>query len=175
MNSLPNKPTGLRDDLANKEQALRDLKNKTGLSATHDQRHQIIERIGRLEDDLLASDTARTVSEAKVTSLRNKLSELPDTQITQETSGYGNEGTDRMRDQLYALHVKEAKRRSKYTAGTSQAPTDPRTNRPGQRNGSIRKNGREPRSRRNPAACTNKPKLELLAEEPVLASLNART
>ena len=52
----------LRDDLAKKEQALRDLRNRTGLASSRDQRKQIIERIGRLEDDLLEADTARAVS-----------------------------------------------------------------------------------------------------------------
>ena len=164
----------LRDDLANKEQALRDLKNKTGLASTRDQRHQIIERIGRLEDDLLASDTARAVSEAKVTSLRNKLSELPDTQVTQEISGYGNEGTDRMRDQLYALHVKEGEAGSKYTA------EHPKLQQIRDQIGQAKETlAREERTRtqvtKEPGRLHQQTQLELLAEEPVLASLNART
>ena len=164
----------LHDDLANKEQALRDLKNKTGLAATHDQRHQIIERIGRLEDDLLAADTARAVSEAKVTSLRNKLSELPDTQVTQEISGYGNEGTDRMRDQLYALHVKESEAGSKYTA------EHPKLQQIRDQIGQAKETlAREERTRtqvtKEPGRLHQQTQLELLAEEPVLASLNART
>ncbi len=36
----------LHDDLAKKEQALRDLKTRTGLASARDQRKQIIERIG---------------------------------------------------------------------------------------------------------------------------------
>ncbi len=164
----------LRDDLAKKEQALRDLKNRTGLASTRDQRHQIIERIGRLEDDLLASDTARAVSEAKVTSLRNKLSDLPDTQVTQEISGYGNEGTDRMRDQLYALHVKEGEAGSKYTA------EHPKLQQIRDQIGQAKEIlAREERTRtqvtKEPGRLYQQTQLELLAEEPVLASLNART
>ncbi|MGA2797332.1 MAG: hypothetical protein ABSE63_07140 [Thermoguttaceae bacterium] len=164
----------LRDDLATKEQALRDLKNKTGLASTSDRKHQIIERIGRLEDDLLASDTARAVSEAKVTSLRNKLSELPDTQVTQEISGYGNEGTDRMRDQLYALHVKEGEAGSKYTA------EHPKLQQIRDQIGQAKETlAREERTRtqvtKEPGRLHQQTQLELLAEEPVLASLNART
>ena len=157
----------LRDDLAKKEQALRDLKTKTGLASTRDQRQQIIERIGRLEDDLLAADTARAVSEAKVTSLRNKLSDLPDTQVTQEISGYGNEGTDRMRDQLYALHVKEGEAGSKYTA------EHPKLQQIRDQIGQAKEIlAREERTRtqvtKEPGRLHQQTQLELLAEEPVL-------
>ena len=47
--------------------------------------------------------------------MRQKLSDLPDTQVTAETSGYGDEGTDRMRDQFYALQVREKEAQAKYT------------------------------------------------------------
>jgi len=50
-----------------------------------------------------------------VRQLRDKLSGLPDTQVTAETSGYGDEGTDRMRDQFYALQVREKEAQAKYT------------------------------------------------------------
>jgi polysaccharide biosynthesis protein PslE len=166
--------THLRDDLVKKEQALRDLKNKTGLASTRDQRQQLITRIGRLEDDLLGADTARAVSEAKVMSLRKKLSELPDTQVTQEVSGYGNEGTDRMRDQLYALHVKEKEAASKFT------PEHPKLQ---QIREQIEQSkeilAREERTRtqvtKEPDRLQHQTQMELLAEEPVWASLNARS
>ena len=164
----------LRGNLEKKEQSLRDLKNKTGLTSTRDQRQQLITRIGRLEDDLLTADTARAVSDAKVTSLRKKLSELPATQVTQEVSGYGNEGTDRMRDQLYALHVKEKEAASKYTGEHPKLQ---------QIRDQIEQAkallAREERTRtqvtKEPDRLYQQTQMELLAEEPVLASLNART
>ena len=47
--------------------------------------------------------------------LRDKVSALPETEVTNETSGFGNEGTDRMRDQFYALQVREKEGQAKYT------------------------------------------------------------
>jgi uncharacterized protein involved in exopolysaccharide biosynthesis len=164
----------LHEDLEKKEQALRDLKNKTGLASTRDQRQQIIERIGRLENELLEADTARAVSDAKVTALQKKLTDLPDTQVTQEISGYGNEGTDRMRDQLYALHVKEGEAGSKYTA------EHPKLQQIRDQIGQAKEIlAREERTRtqvtKEPGRLHQETQMELLAEEPVLASLNARS
>ena len=164
----------LRDDLAKKEQALRDLRNQTGLASSRDQRKQIIERIGRLEDDLQEADTARAVSEAKVGALRHKLADLPDTQVTQEISGYGNDGTDRMRDQLYALHVREGEAASKYT------PENPKLQQIREQIDEAKQIlAHEQRTRtqvtKEPGRLKEQTQLELLAEEPILASLNARS
>ena len=105
----------LRDELAQREAELRDLKNKTGLASPDKQRQLLVVRIGRLEDDLLNTEAARAVAQAKVDDLRAKLAALPETEVTSETSGFGNEGTDRMRDQFYALQVREKEAAAKYT------------------------------------------------------------
>jgi polysaccharide biosynthesis protein PslE len=164
----------LYEDLVKKEQALRDLKNRTGLASTIDRRKQIVERIGRLEDDLFAADAARAVSEAKVAALQNILANLPDTQMTQEISGFGNEGTDRMRDQLYALHVKESEAGAKYTDEHPKLQEIKN-----QINKAKKILDGEERTRtqvtKEPGRLYQQAQQELLAEEPVLASLSART
>ena len=47
--------------------------------------------------------------------MQRQLAGLPDSEVSQETSGLGNEGTDRMRDQFYALQVREKEAQAKYT------------------------------------------------------------
>jgi polysaccharide biosynthesis protein PslE len=164
----------LRDDMAQKEEALRDLKNRTGVASARDQKKQLIERIGRLEDDLQETDTARAVSGAKVAALRQELADLPDTQVTQETTGYGNDGTDRMRDQLYALHVREGEAAAKYTSDHPklQQIRD-------QIDEAKQILAHEQRTRtqvtKEPGRLKEQTQRELLAEEPILASLNARS
>lgn len=105
----------LREELSHKEIELRDLKNQTGLASPVAQRQLLVARIGRLEDDLLSAESARAVAEAKVRDLREKLTSLPDSQVTIETTGFANEGTDRMREQFYALQVREKEAQAKYT------------------------------------------------------------
>ncbi len=105
----------LRDNLSRREADLRDLKNRTGLASPAPQRQLIVARIGRLEDDILQAEAARAVAQARVQNLREKLASLPDTQVTAETSGFGDEGTDRMREQFYILQVREKEAQAKYT------------------------------------------------------------
>ena len=109
------KQTGrLRGQLNASEAALRDLKNETGLASPSDQRKLIVARIGRLEDDLLKSEEARAVAEASVAQLRRKAAGLPDTQV-QETSGFSDDGTNRMKERFYALQLRQKEAQAKYT------------------------------------------------------------
>ena len=105
----------LRDALAAKETELRDLKNRTGLASPDAQRQLIVARIGRLEDDLLHAEEAQSISQARVRELRQKLASLPETQVAAETSGIGDEGTNRMRDQFFSLQMREKEAQAKYT------------------------------------------------------------
>ncbi|MCE5267505.1 MAG: hypothetical protein LLG00_06425 [Planctomycetaceae bacterium] len=106
----------LGHELTRREAELRDLKSATGLASPAAQRQQLVTRIGRLEDELLQTEAARVVAEAKVAALQRTLAELPETEVSQETSGVANEGTDRMREQFYALQVREKEAQAKYTA-----------------------------------------------------------
>ena len=72
-------------------------------------------RAGRLQDDLLQAEAAQSVAEAKVGQLRLELADLPPTRIVDQTAGLGNDGTDRMREQLYVLQLKREDARSRYT------------------------------------------------------------
>jgi polysaccharide biosynthesis protein PslE len=102
-------------ELRAKEDELRNLKTASGLMAFGDQRDLIVHRLGRLEDELMQADTARAVSESKVKSLRQQLVELPAKEVTTATDGHGNAGTDAMREQLFALQVREQEARAHYT------------------------------------------------------------
>lgn len=104
----------LRKELSARETELRNLKNETGLASPEAQRKQIVVRIGRLEDDLLKTEESRAVEEANVRKLRAMRSSMPDTQV-EETEGFGDEGTNRMRERFYALQLQEKEAQSKYT------------------------------------------------------------
>ena len=106
----------LGDELKRLESELGELKTTTGLASVDEQRTQIVTRIGRLEDELLTTDTARTESEAEVSALRENLARLPKEQITETRTGLGNGGTDLIRDKFFALQVQEKEASTLYTA-----------------------------------------------------------
>ncbi len=163
----------LGQSLSQREVELRDLKSATGLASPAAQRQQIVARAGRLEDELLQTEAARSVAEAKVAELRRKLAELPATEVGQETSGLGNEGTDRMRDQLYALQVREKEAQAKYT------DDHPKLRQIREQLAAARKVlDEEEKTRRqvtmHPNTLRQQEESALLAEEPLLVSLRAQ-
>ncbi len=106
----------LARELAGKEAALRDLKTATGLASPEQQLQALVTRAARLQDELMQDEAAQAVSETRVQSLRRQVADLPQTRVLAQTDGFGNDGTDRMREQLYALQLKREEARSNYTA-----------------------------------------------------------
>jgi uncharacterized protein involved in exopolysaccharide biosynthesis len=163
----------LKDELTRKERDLRDLKDRTGLASPAAQRQLIVARLGRLQDELLQAETARAVAQAKVQKLREKLASLPNTQVTNETSGFTNEGTNLMREQFFALQVREKEAQAKFTdahpkmqqmreqVATARAVLDAE-----ERNRKL--------VTKEPARLYQQAESTLLNDEPALASLQAQ-
>jgi uncharacterized protein involved in exopolysaccharide biosynthesis len=105
----------LHEELMKKEAALCDLKTSTSLPAPEQQRQALAGRVARLQDELLQAEAAETVSRTKVEQVKRRLAGLPETQIIAHTEGVGNEGTDRIREQLYMLQLKSEDAHSRYT------------------------------------------------------------
>ena len=103
------------EELTRRQAELRDLRNHTGPTSPDGQRTLLVNRIGRLEDELYLTDAASTASEVKVGMLQEKLAGLPEIEVTAETSGISDEGTDRMRDQFFALQIRQQEAAAKYT------------------------------------------------------------
>lgn len=105
----------LGDELERLEGELGNLKTTTGLTSVDEQRTQIVARIGRLEDELLTAQAARVEAETKVAALRAKLAELPKEQVLETNTGIGNQGTDLIREKFFTLQVAEREAASIYT------------------------------------------------------------
>lgn len=164
----------LREELAHREKELRDLKGATGLASPAAQRQQMVARMGKIEDELLQAEAARAVAEAKVAEWRRQLSALPDTQITNETTGFNNEGTDRMREQFYALQVRAKEAQAKYT------DDHPKMLQIHEQIAAARQIlDQEERNRKQvtkePGRLHQQAQAALLAEEPMLASLRVQS
>jgi uncharacterized protein involved in exopolysaccharide biosynthesis len=97
----------LRDQLTRTEEELRDLKGRTGLFSPPDQRQALVARLGQLEIDLLQTAAATAAAEAEVKALRQRLAEVPKTQVTAATTGFPNQVAELMRGQVYTLRLKE--------------------------------------------------------------------
>jgi uncharacterized protein involved in exopolysaccharide biosynthesis len=105
----------LRSQLARTEGELKALKNQTGVASLDDQRKIVLQRIGTLQQESEATQAALAISRAKVAELKEKLSGLSPTLVTQETKASSNYGVELMRSRLYELKLKEQELLSKYT------------------------------------------------------------
>jgi len=104
----------LRTELKRKEDELRKLKDETGIASRETQRTILVSRIGRLEDELLGANKRLASTRAQVQAVQKAMSETAKNQVTSLTEGYGDEGTDGMRQQLYALRVAEDRMEARY-------------------------------------------------------------
>ncbi len=110
----------LKAQLLAAEARMRDLKNQTGMAAVEDQRKILVERTGRLEDDLLRHTTELTSLDAELLALNEKLDRLPGTRVLLRVSGLPNQAADLMRQQLYLLQLKEQDLLSTFKDDTRQ-------------------------------------------------------
>jgi uncharacterized protein involved in exopolysaccharide biosynthesis len=97
----------LRQKLVHCEQELKESKNKMGISFPDSQGQILVNRIGRLEDELLQTTSNMVAIETEVRLLNEKLAGLSKTHVTAQTQGMPNQSADAMRVQLYAMQLKE--------------------------------------------------------------------
>jgi uncharacterized protein involved in exopolysaccharide biosynthesis len=162
-----------QSQLSHAEEALRDLKNETGLIAPEAQRQVVVNRVGRLQDELLQTTGAVAAAEAEVRLLREKLSGLAPTHVTGRTKGIRNEAADNMRGQLYTLQLRELEASQKYPPGH---PDLQRLRQEAAAAKAILEREEQDREQfqEGPNRVYEEAQLSLLREEPVLYSLRAK-
>ncbi len=100
----------LRSKLAQTEEELRKLKNRTDIASVDEQRTIILDRIGVLQQERERTEVALAASRARVEDLQRSVDELPETVETAKTTGSPYYG-----QLLYALQLKEQDLLSRYT------------------------------------------------------------
>ena len=105
----------LHEKLTRDQEELRDLKSRTGIAAPAAQVETIVANISRLKDELATKEAAIAAADARVRQWRQILDSQPGTEVVSRTTGVGNEGTDAMRAQLYALQIAREKAAANYT------------------------------------------------------------
>lgn len=99
----------LRNKLRTSEEKLKTLKSQAGITSLEQQQTILLERIRllELEKDTTASSLAS--SKAKVQSLEDAITRVPETTVLTETTGYPGTGADAMREELFRLQIEEQK------------------------------------------------------------------
>ncbi len=100
--------------LAELEDRWRDLKNRTGIAAVEEQRAILQRRIATLEDKRLGISAGLDAARAAATARGQMLADLPIAQVTSQTIGQAHTAASRMREQLYALELKEQDMLSRF-------------------------------------------------------------
>lgn len=108
----------LTAQLSEKEGLLRDLKNRSRIGSVDEQRRLLLGRGGSLQSELQESEAALSASRAKLGSMQKSLESLPETLVTQETTGLPDTAVDGMRQKVYELQLKEQELLSKFNEGS---------------------------------------------------------
>jgi polysaccharide biosynthesis protein PslE len=107
--------TALKAHLARLEDELRVLKNQTGLASPAEQRQTLVAGIARLDDELKITNAAVAAAQAESREIGSALSGMSETQPLAKDLGHPNAAADGMRQQLYALQLKENELASRVT------------------------------------------------------------
>jgi capsular exopolysaccharide synthesis family protein len=110
----------LRAKLEQSEDALRKLKNQTGIASVAEQRNILVNRIGALQRSLEETEAALAGSRNRVQTMQTTLSGLPKTLIRTKISGYSGNPIDYIQQRLHDLQLKEQDLLSNFTEKNQQ-------------------------------------------------------
>jgi uncharacterized protein involved in exopolysaccharide biosynthesis len=96
----------LHAKLTQMESDLRDLQNSSGIISPERHGQKIADQIGTIESDLLEAEEDLSASKAQIESLRKKMGGLPQTDVTALTTGMEDKAIADMRAQVYGLELK---------------------------------------------------------------------
>jgi polysaccharide biosynthesis protein PslE len=163
----------IRQQLHAKETELRNLQDSTELAEPEGQRTIVVNRIGHLEDDLLQTSAQLASSSAEVKQLRDQLKSLPATQVTEQTVGFADDASSGMRQQLYALQMREQDLASRFTDVHPQLKEVRQQIADAQ--SVLKQEPQRTQTKTGPSKPYEEIKVQLLKDEPILAALEAKT
>ena len=104
---LQEQAASIKGDLTTLEDKLRVLKNTSGLAAPLEQRQTIVAQIGRLEDEEKLTRALVAATEAETRAIQTRIAGLSEVQTLSSSYDNPNAVADGMRQQLFALQLKE--------------------------------------------------------------------
>ncbi|MEQ8846247.1 GumC family protein [Botrimarina sp.] len=103
-----------REQLDEAMRSLRDSKNKMGVASIETRRENLENQLQSVELAFYQAEAERDALAAELVDLGLKLGELPERLVASKRS-IPNEGADLLRDQLYALQVRQADLKARYS------------------------------------------------------------
>ena len=97
------------------EEALKDVKNKTGISSVNEQRTILLNRIGVVQSGIEETKIALAASEARVATMSGTLGKLPSALLRTKFAGYSGNPIDFLHQRLIELELKEKDLRTTMT------------------------------------------------------------
>jgi polysaccharide biosynthesis protein PslE len=163
-----------RKDLEGATNSLRDVKNRLGVVSVEGHRKLVQDRMAQLETARLDAETSLAAGRASVAELTRSIQNFPATLVSAETTGSPNDATDRARQQLQDLELRERDLLVKYTIShPAVAAIRDQADRARSILEERRTDGRSQRTQGiNPAA--QQMQLRLAEEESKVAALEAR-
>jgi len=104
----------LATKLARTEDELRKRKQESGIASLDEQRLALVARIKALQEEAERTRANIAASKARIETLRSTLADLPETIVTNRTTGLPDTAAAGMRRRLYDLQLKEQELLSKY-------------------------------------------------------------
>jgi capsular exopolysaccharide synthesis family protein len=105
----------LQDKLMRSENELRDFKNEVGVSSVSEQQHVVLTRIATLKQEIEQAEAALATSVATVDALQRAIAGVPETVVTEATTGFPNFRSDELRKQIYTRQLDELKLLTSFT------------------------------------------------------------
>lgn len=96
-------------------EALRSEKNRLKLVSIEGARQKLQDEYALLSKQLIETNTELVAVTAKLDSLAHEMAELPDRLPSENVTGLPNEATDKMRESLYQLEIRERDLLAKFT------------------------------------------------------------
>ena len=93
---------------------LRSLKDEGGFASIDTHRSLLESRLSRIEDRLIDAQTKLTATLTKVEMLQSMVNSMSENKISETEEGHPNQARDGMRQQLYALELKERELSATY-------------------------------------------------------------
>ena len=97
----------LRTSLMKNENALKELKNKSGIGSINEQRTILLTRIGALKRGLEENGASLVASKSKVETIEKTLTALPKILVHTKVAGYSGNPIDFLQQRLLELQLKE--------------------------------------------------------------------
>ncbi|MBW1987400.1 MAG: polysaccharide biosynthesis tyrosine autokinase [Deltaproteobacteria bacterium] len=105
----------LRVQLAESENALKELKNQSGIASVTEQRTILLNRIGDLQRQLEGTEAALAASRSRVRAMQKTLASAPSTLVRSRIAGYSGNPLDFLQQRLLELQIQEKELRATMT------------------------------------------------------------